>query len=202
MIRREVLNAVASRVIPDSQVGGVYNRNPKRVDRTLAAINGLNADLRFGEPFNISHKYNFDLECASHSDITEFVVPLLGTGTDLLMLSVQALADTDLHDEILKTARANDARFELPSGALTGVDAVKGAPVNGELDEVVFKTVKLPERLAGAPHVEQLGIDPGTVAEKRLVFEGSTQEAALALPTNINIAMALRLAGLGATNSD
>jgi aspartate dehydrogenase len=174
MIRREVLNAVASGVIPDSKVSGVYNRNPERVDRTLAAINGLDADLRCGEPFNLSNEYNVALECASHSDVTEFAVPLLETVTDLLMLSVQALADTDLHDEILKTARANDARFEVPSGALTGVGAVKGAPVNGELDEVVFNTVKLPEGLAGAPHIEQLGIDLGTVAEKRPVFEGST----------------------------
>jgi aspartate dehydrogenase len=200
-IGREVLKAVASGAVPDSKIGGVYDRNPERVDRALAATDGLDAGLQCGDPLNLSAECDVVLECAGHSAVAEFAVPLLKTGTDLLALSVGALADADLHDEIIETARANDARFEVPSGALAGVDAIKGAAVNGELDEVVFTTVKPPEGLAGAPHVEQSGIDLDTVTERRLVFEGSAREAAPAFPANINVAMALSLAGLGAAET-
>jgi aspartate dehydrogenase len=200
-IGREVLAAVADGSIPGSTLGGVYDRNPERVDDALRSTDGVDETARCDAPLDLADACDVVVECASHSAVERYAVPLLETGTDLLALSVGALADADLHEAIVRTAVASGARFEVPSGALAGVDAIKGAVVHGQLDEVVFVTIKPPAGLAGAPYVEEHDVDLTAIEEKRLVFEGSAREAAPAFPANINVAMALSLAGLGADNT-
>ncbi|WP_136602973.1 aspartate dehydrogenase [Salinigranum halophilum] len=200
-IGREVLAAIADGSIPDSTLGGVYDRHPERVDEALRSVEHLDETARCDDPLDLAATCDVVLECASHSAVERYAVPLLETGTDLLVLSVGALADADLHDDVCRAAAASGARFEVPSGALAGVDAIKGAAVHGQLDEVVFTTIKPPNGLSGAPHIEDHDIDLAAIEEKQLVFEGSAREAAPAFPANINVAMALSLAGLGADDT-
>lgn len=197
-IGREVVAALADGTIPDARLGGVSDRNPDRVDSALRSIPGVDTAARCADPLALADTCDVVLECAGHSAVETYAVALLESGTDVVALSVGALADADLHDDIRRAAARSGARFEVPSGALAGVDAVKGAAVRGQLDEVVFTTVKPPDGLAGAPYIEEHDIDLGAVEEKQLVFEGSARDAAPAFPANINVAMALSLAGLGA----
>jgi aspartate dehydrogenase len=197
-IGREVLAAIAEGAIPNATLGGVYDRNPERVDEALRSTAGVDETASCDDPLALADTCDVVLECASHGAVEAYAVPLLETGTDVLALSVGALADTDLHDDVLRAAGESGARFEVPSGALAGVDAITGAAVEGQLDEVVFTTIKPPDGLSGAPHIEENDIDLAAIDGKRLVFEGSAREAAPAFPANINVAMALSLAGLGA----
>jgi aspartate dehydrogenase len=71
-----------------------------------------------------------------------------------------------------------------PSGALGGLDAVQALAVAG-LEEVTLTTSKPP---AG------LGID---VSERTVLFEGSAREVIARYPKNVNVAVALSLAGIG-----
>lgn len=200
-IGREVLSAIAADSIPNSTLGGVYDRNPDRVDDTLRATEGVDQTAFCADPLDLTETCDVVVECASHSAVEAYAVPFLETGTDVVALSVGALANADLHDDILRAASASGARFEVPSGALAGVDAIKGAAVHGQLDEVVFVTIKPPKGLAGAPYVEESDIDLEAIEAKQLVFEGSARDAAPAFPANINVAMALSLAGLGADDT-
>lgn len=192
----EVMRAVASGSIPNSTLGGVYDRNPERVTDALRSAGG-DETVRCADALALADNCDVVVECASHSAVRAYAVPLLERGTDLLTLSVGALANAELHDEVVRAAAAAGARVEVPSGALAGVDAIKGAAVHGQLDDVVFTTIKPPAGLAGAPYVEENGIDLANIEERRLVFEGAARDAAPAFPANINMAMALSLAGLG-----
>jgi aspartate dehydrogenase len=58
-------------------------------------------------------------------------------------------------------------------------------------------TRKPPKGLAGAPYLEEHGIDLEGLAEARKVFEGSAREGARGFPANVNVAAALSLAGIG-----
>jgi aspartate dehydrogenase len=71
-----------------------------------------------------------------------------------------------------------------PSGALGGLDAIQAMAIAG-LEEVTLTTRKPP---AG------LGMD---VTEETVLFEGSARDVIAKYPKNVNVAVALSLAGIG-----
>ncbi|MGY6632127.1 MAG: aspartate dehydrogenase [Alkalilacustris sp.] len=127
------------------------------------------------------------VEAAGHAAVAEHGPAALAAGSDLLLASVGALADTVLHRRITEAvARPGAGRLILPAGALAGVDALAAARLGG-LDEVVYTARKpaatlLPDR---------------TLAVETVVLDGTAREAALAFPKSSNVAATVALAGLG-----
>ena len=93
-------------------------------------------------------------------------------------------------------AEANDCRILVPSGAIAGLDGVKGARI-GQVTSVTMETRKPPRGLAGAPWIVQRKIDLDAITTETLVFEGPATEACRAFPANVNVLAALSLAGIG-----
>ena len=93
-------------------------------------------------------------------------------------------------------ARATGARIVVPSGAVMGLDAVRGAAESG-IESVTMITRKPPGGLAGAPYLVANRIDVDGLEAPLKVFEGSAREAARGFPANVNVAAALGLAGIG-----
>jgi aspartate dehydrogenase len=94
-------------------------------------------------------------------------------------------------------AKRHGKRLYVPSGAIAGLDAIKGAML-GRVFKVTLTTRKSPRALEGAPYVVKKGIDLGALKEPTTIFSGSAEEAVPAFPANINVAAALSLAGIGA----
>jgi aspartate dehydrogenase len=67
----------------------------------------------------------------------------------------------------------------------------------GQVQSVTITTRKPPKGLAGAPYVEDQGIDVWALTEETLIFEGSAREACKGFPANVNVSAALSLAGVG-----
>lgn len=84
----------------------------------------------------------------------------------------------------------------VPSGAVMGLDAVRGAAESG-IDSVTMVTRKPPDGLVGAPYLADHGIDVEGLDAPLKVFEGSAREGARGFPANVNVAAALGLAGIG-----
>lgn len=99
-----------------------------------------------------------------------------GNPQHLLIMSVGGLLGLEIPDK--------GPSIHIPSGAIGGLDAIK-AMREGGLDEVVLTTRKPP---AG------LGLD---LDEEQVLFDGFAAEVLKLYPKNINVAMALSLAGLG-----
>lgn len=97
---------------------------------------------------------------------------------------------------LVAEAARSGARIIVPTGALIGLDAVRAA-AEGVIHSVRLVTRKPPGGLAGAPYLDQHGLDVSSVVAPTLVFQGSAREAALGFPANVNVAAALSLAGLG-----
>jgi aspartate dehydrogenase len=97
---------------------------------------------------------------------------------------------------LVDRARATGARIIVPTGALLGLDAVRAA-AEGEVATVTIETRKPPRGLAGAPYLDQHGIDVATITTPTLVFKGNAYDAAQGFPANVNVAAALALAGIG-----
>ena len=132
------------------------------------------------------------VEAATQAALIEAAPAILDAGRDLVVLSVGALLD---HPEWAERAAQHGGRLHAPSGAIAGLDALKGAAVAGHLDQVAVETRKPPRGLAGAPGVA--GIDLDAIREATLVFEGTAREACRAFPANVNVVAAVSLAGLG-----
>lgn len=75
--------------------------------------------------------------------------------------------------------------LHIPSGAIGGLDAIQAMAVAG-LDEVLLTTSKPPKAL---------GLD---VTERTVIFEGPACDVIEQFPKNINVAIALSFAGIGA----
>ena len=108
-------------------------------------------------------------------------------------LSVGALLD---HMPLIELARETGAKIIVPTGALLGLDAVRAA-AEGHISSARIITRKPPAGLAGAPLLVKQGLSVEGLKEPLRVFAGSAREAIAGFPANVNVAVALSLAGIG-----
>ena len=134
------------------------------------------------------------VEAATQAALREFGPAVLEAGKHLMVLSVGALVG--VLDDWARLAEVRGCRILVPSGAIAGLDGMKGAR-EGAVTAVTMETRKPPAGLAGAPWVEAQRIDLGAIAAETLIFEGSAAAAVKAFPANVNVVAALSLAGLG-----
>lgn len=133
------------------------------------------------------------IECAASSVVKDVIEAAIRHHRDCLIMSIGGLAsDPGL------VSRALDAGIQvrLPSGALCGLDGVRAAREAG-LETVTLTTRKPPKGLAGAPYLVARGIDLDRLIEPTVIFEGTAREAIQGFPKNVNVAVALSLAGIG-----
>ena len=133
------------------------------------------------------------VEAAPAAVFEQIAGPAIERGRIFVPSSVGALLP---RMQLVERARATGARIVVPTGALLGLDAVRAA-AEGQVESVTIETRKPPRGLAGAPYLEQHGIDVSAITTPTRVFEGNAFDAAQGFPANDNVAAALALAGIG-----
>jgi aspartate dehydrogenase len=84
----------------------------------------------------------------------------------------------------------------VPTGALLGLDAVR-ATAEGNIASAKIVTRKPPAGLIGAPLLVERNLSVDGLTEPLLVFAGNARQAIAGFPANVNVAVALSLAGIG-----
>ena len=133
------------------------------------------------------------IECAPARLVRSIVAPFVAVGKTAIVLSAGALLE---NDDLIGLARQNGGQIVVPTGALIGLDAVTAAAV-GTIHSVRMVTRKPVQGLAGAPYLIENNIDIAQITEPLRIFEGTAREAAKGFPANLNVAVALSLAGIG-----
>lgn len=133
------------------------------------------------------------VECAPSRLLQEIATPVLIKGKTLIVLSVGALLD---HPQLIDLAKRYGGQIIVPTGALIGLDAVTAA-AEGEIFSVRMVTRKPVKGLLGAPYLEEQKMDIRGINEPVRVFAGTARDAAKGFPANLNVAVALSLAGIG-----
>jgi aspartate dehydrogenase len=134
------------------------------------------------------------VECAPSKLVRAIVAPVVSRGKTAVVLSAGALLE---NDDLIALAKAHGGQIVVPTGALIGLDAVTAAAV-GTIHSVRMTTRKPVRGLVGAPYLIEHKIDLGAIKEPLKIFEGTAREAAKGFPANLNVAVALSLAGIGA----
>lgn len=133
------------------------------------------------------------VECAPPERFEEVARPAIEQGRILVPLTVTQFLH---HLDLVDLARETGARILVPTGAIVGLDTVRAA-AEGNLVSVVMRTHKPPAGFQKARWVKEQGIDLMGLTEPKRLFEGSVLEAADMFPANVNVAIALGLAGIG-----
>lgn len=176
--------------LPGFELGAVAVRDKDAARRKLGPDHAETAIVDLHE---LERYADVVVECAPAAILREVVLPFVSAGKKAVVLSCGALLrNMDLVD----TARENGGQIIVPSGALLGLDAVSAA-AEGEIRSVRMTTRKPVIGLVGAPYLVSNNIDIQDIREPLRVFSGTAREAAVGFPANLNVAVALSLAGLG-----
>jgi aspartate dehydrogenase len=133
------------------------------------------------------------VECAPAALLARIGTPVLAAGKKLVVLSVGGLLDAP---QLETLAREHGGQILVPTGALIGLDAVSAA-AEGTIHSVRMVTRKPIAGLVGAPFLRENNIDIGGITAPLKLFSGTAREAAKGFPANLNVAVALSLAGIG-----
>lgn len=194
------IGTVLARAIDRGQAGDtcllmVFDKN---LERAKNLAQRLKSKPRVAESFKELLKcedVKLIIEAASQEAVKTYAVDVLKAKKDLMIMSVGALVDYRLLEEISRTAREGGRKVYIPSGAIAGLDGLKASAV-GKIESVTLTTRKPIESLMDNPYFREK--TDGRVEKPTLIYEGSAVEACKLFPANINVAATLSLAGIGA----
>jgi aspartate dehydrogenase len=189
-IGQTLVRALAGGAVPGVALAGVAVRDKAKGQATLRSF-GI--DVPICELGRLPEIADYVVECAPAAVFDQVVRPLLDAGKRVIVLSVGAILS---HLDLIDLARAKGGQIIVPTGALVGLDAVC-ATAEGKIESVTMVTRKPIAGLLGAPYLIENDIDISKLTESKLIFRGSAREAAKGFPANLNVAVALSLAGIG-----
>jgi aspartate dehydrogenase len=176
--------------IPGITLAAASVRDTAKAQR---ATNGFRSAPQFLDLPALAKACDVVVECLPSAHFRAAAEPAIDNGRIFMPLSAGMLIN---HMDLVDRARDTGARIIVPTGALLGLDAVR-ATAEGKIASVKIVTRKPPGGLAGAPLLVARGISVDELKEPLLVFEGSAREAIAGFPANVNVAVALSLAGVG-----
>ncbi len=184
-----IARAIASGQIP-AVLSGIFSRTTPRAAELAATLTPPPPILPLSELVRVS---DLVVEAATGAALADLVPACLAARADVYVLSIGGLLD---HEEWFEEASRRGTRIIIASGAIAGLDGIRGAAV-GRIDSVTLTTRKPPRGLAGAPFVTGRGIDLDALTEETLIFEGTAREACRGFPANVNVSAAVSFAGVG-----
>lgn len=141
----------------------------------------------------LAERCDWVVECAPSKLLRAIGEPALRRGRRLVVLSAGALLDAP---DLIDLAREHGGQIIVPSGALLGLDAVSAAR-EGTIHTVTLVTRKPVAGLLGAPLLVEQGIDISGLKEPMRLYAGDARGAVRGFPANVNVSVALSLAGIG-----
>ncbi len=166
------------------EVAFVHNRSPGKLD-------GVPSDLVLTDLSDFAtRRPDLIVECA-HPDVTiRHGVEFLKTA-DYMPLSVTALADDDLREQLISAARASGHHLLLPRGALVGMDSLFSWRHMWREVTITFR--KHPRNL----DLARTGRDAGSITDKTILYDGPVRGIAAGYPRNVNTMVTCALATIG-----
>ncbi len=191
-IGKSLARALDGGGLPGLHLGAVAVQDPAKARQWMQQHLSAPVDCLDFEA--LAERCDWVVECAPSRLLRAIGEPALRRGRRLVVLSAGALLDAP---EMVELARAHGAQIIVPTGALIGLDAVSAAR-EGEIHSVTLITRKPVAGLLGAPLLAEQGIDLTDLKAPLCLYRGSARGAVRGFPANVNVGVALSLAGIGA----
>jgi aspartate dehydrogenase len=187
----QVAKALDAGDIPGLQLVAVCSGSMEKARQNIASFNRPPDVV---EPDELASMSDIVVECVPKAAFTTIATAALQQGCTLVTVSGAAIL---ANPDIVATAEDSGGRIVLATGALLGLDAIRAA-AEGTIHTVRMVTRKPPRSLLGAPYLQQNNIDVMACKSATQVFAGTAAEGAIGFPSNVNVAAAVGLAGIGA----
>ena len=188
-IGREISQALESQ-IPEMELVALADINKEKAINLKNSLKS-NPSILSNEALILA--VDLVIEAASKDAAKRITRQALDEGKDIMVMSTGGLIG---NEELFALAKENNCKIYLPSGAIAGLDGVKGAALS-KIHSLTLTTSKPPLSLANAPYIRQNKIDLNVLTSAKLIFEGSAEQAVNAFPQNINVAATLSFSGIG-----
>jgi aspartate dehydrogenase len=193
-IGKSIATSLAKGAVPGVVLTAV---SAKHHDKAQAFVASLGAQVKVLTLAELEPVADLVIECAPAALLPEIVAPFLKAKKQAIVLSVGALL---FNQNLIDMAQQESGIIHVPTGALIGLDAMIAA-AEGKIHSVRMVTRKPPNGLSGAPHLIENNISVEGLTEPKKVFEGNARAAAKGFPANLNVVVALALAGVGPENT-
>jgi aspartate dehydrogenase len=154
-----------------------YDQDIERAENLSTKVDGITVT----DVHDMLDQVDLVIEAASQQAVGKIIPPILKRGKDVIIMSVGALIDLDLKNQLEIIALENKSRIYTPSGAIVGLDGIKAASI-GNITKVNLVTRKPPE---------SLGI---SIDEETVLYKGKASDAVRKFPMNMNVAATLSIA--------
>lgn len=177
-------------LLPEYELVGCLSRNH---DATTMLANkyACKACNSLGELLALTPDYV--VEAASPDAVREIAEAVLSAGSNLVLLSIGALADINFLERVKSCARTHNRRIHLASGAIGGFDVLRTAALMSGI-QASITTEKGPNSLRNTAVFSE---DLLCATKKSEVFGGNARDAIALFPTKVNVAVATALASAG-----
>ena len=160
-----------------ASLAALYDIRPEKA-QLLSRQLSRNTKLCVDNLDGLIKKSDLVIEASSARASWEIVRKSLSSGCKVMVMSVGGMVD---HlDDLLVLAAKNNAQVYFPSGAISGIDALKAANI-GEVQRVVLTTRKHPSAFWGVEYVEKNFKLTGLKKDK-VLFSGKAAQAVKYFP--------------------
>ena len=196
-IGKEIIASAKRQEIPNAKIIAVFDKQSQVVNSVDSENGDVHLFSDFDKFYNSQTYSSLDvvIECASKDAVREFGKKIIESRKDLIILSVGAFSDKEYLAELQHLSTLNSTRILIPTGAIAGLDSIRS--VRKYLDSLTITTTKHPKSLAGAPFFKGSRIRLDDINSETVLFEGNASTAIELFPANVNVAVAVALAGVG-----
>jgi aspartate dehydrogenase len=192
-IGSELASAIDSRKV-NAELVALFDVYQEAVNKLANKLKTKSILATSAEKF-VANNMDVVVEAASQDAVRKYARLVLENNHDLMIMSIGALLDSDLYNDLRSIAEKHDRKIYLPTGAIAGIDAIRS--VKHLLEEVMLTTTKNPRGLEGAPFFKTHKVDLHKIKKSKVIYEGKAEDAVKFFPANVNVAAVLSLAGIG-----
>ena len=190
----QVAKTLDAESIPGLRLVGVSSGS---LDKARQNVASFKSPPEVTDSESLARTCDIIVECVPKAAFLSVAKHALQHGCTMITVSGAAIL---ANPDIVEDARRHGARIVLATGALLGLDAIRAA-AEGTIHSAKMKTRKPPKSLAGAPYLEENNIDVMSLKTATCIFKGTAAEGAIGFPSNVNVAAAVGLAGIGADHT-
>jgi len=176
-----------------AKLAALYDIDNRKA-RGLSKLISRKRDLSAAHLKQLINKSGLVIEAASAASSWDIARSVLSSRRDIMIMSVGGIVNR--FKELSTLAKKYNAKVYIPSGAISGIDALKAARI-GKIKKVTLTTTKNPLSFRGVKYIEKKGLDLNAIKKDRTLFCGVAKDAVRYFPQNINVAAILSIAGLG-----